>query len=222
MDFEKVNPWIAGSGDARHHQVQRWPGSGMSRCFHGARRAALARPALLCLVLAGCGGGGDGSSPPEPPESPSPPGASATCGLDDFAAKALARVNQWRALGADCGSAGRYGPAPSIGWNDRLAEAAAGHARDMQANNFFSHTGSSGSTLAQRIDAAGYAWSSIGENIAAGQTSVDSVVDGWIASPGHCANLMNPGFVHLGLACVPGNAGNSYATYWTLDLARPR
>lgn len=92
----------------------------------------------------------------------------------------------------------------------------------MITNNFFSHTGSNGSTLANRVDAVAYAWSSLGENIAAGQSSVNSVVDDWIARPGHCANIMNRDFVHVGLACVRGGQGNSYPTYWTMDLGRPR
>jgi len=144
-----------------------------------------------------------------------------SCNLPDFASSALARINQWRASGADCGSEGRFGPAPAVAWNDALTQAALGHSQDMVAHNFFSHTGSSGSTMGQRITVAGYAWSAAGENIAAGQTSVNSVVDGWIASPGHCANIMNAAYVHIGLACVPGTSANAYPTYWTLDLAKP-
>jgi uncharacterized protein YkwD len=150
------------------------------------------------------------------------PTVTATCGHPDFAPSALARVNQWRARGADCGSEGRFDPAAPLAWNDPLARAAAAHSEDMQAKDFFSHTGSNGSTLAQRVDAQGYAWRQVGENIAAGPTSVDAVVDGWIASPGHCANLMNRDFRHMGLACVAGDAGNAYATYWTMDFAQPR
>jgi uncharacterized protein YkwD len=174
---------------------------------------------LLGAVLAACGGGGSDS-----PSAGMPPNvaATATCNLPDFAASALARVNQWRASGADCGSEGRFGPASALVWNDLLTQAATGHSQDMVTANFFSHTGSNGSTLAQRVNATGYAWSSLGENIAAGQTSVNSVVDGWIASPGHCANIMNPAFVEMGLACVPGTSANPYPTYWTMDLAQPR
>lgn len=180
------------------------------------------------LLLAGCGGGG--SDTPAATGTTTPPGnggatpvvsGAGSCNLPDFAASALARINQWRASGADCGSEGRFGPAPAVAWNDALTQAALGHSQDMVAHNLFSHTGSNGSTLGQRISAAGYAWSAAGENIAAGQTSVNSVVDGWIASPGHCANLMNPGYVHIGLACVPGTSANAYPTYWTLDLAKP-
>jgi uncharacterized protein YkwD len=134
----------------------------------------------------------------------------------------MARVNQWRASGANCGSQGSFGPAPALTWNSLLAQAATGHSQDMVDHNFFSHTGFNGSTLGQRIDATGYAWSWIGENIAAGQTTVNQVVDGWIASPGHCANIMNPNFVHVGVACVRGTSANTYPTYWTMDLAKPR
>jgi uncharacterized protein YkwD len=185
-------------------------------------RGGLLTTALCLALLSGCGGGGDSPAPQVPGGTTPPPTASATCGFSDFAATALARVNQWRASGANCGSQGQFGPAPAITWNDRLTQAATVHSQDMQANNFFSHTGSSGSTLAQRVDAAGYAWSAIGENIAAGQTSVNSVVDGWIASPGHCRNIMNPDYTQMGLACVPGGSGNTYSTYWTMDLGRPR
>lgn len=134
----------------------------------------------------------------------------------------MARINQHRAAGANCGARGLYAPAPALAWNDRLTQAAAVHSNDMQANNFFSHTGSNGSSFDQRITAAGYAWSGAGENIAAGQATINTVVDGWIDSDGHCANLMNPSFQHVGLACVSGTGSNTYRTYWTMELARPR
>lgn len=176
----------------------------------------------LVLLLAACGGGGDDApAPANPGGNNPPPVANATCGLSDFSVRVLARVNQWRASGADCGAQGNFGPAPALAWNNALTEAAAAHSQDMATNNFFSHTGSNGSTLAQRVNAAGYGWSSLGENIAAGQTGVNQVVDGWIASDGHCASIMNPAFVDIGVACVPGTAGAAYPTYWTMDLGRP-
>lgn len=190
---------------------------------------ALRRAALpwLAAVLLGCGGGGDSAPPPQGTDSaatpaPAAPAATATCGLPDFGASVMARVNQWRASGANCGSQGVFAAAPPLVWNNLLTQAAAGHSQDMATHDFFSHNSLDGRTLAQRIDAAGYAWSGIGENIAAGQTTVNQVVDGWIASPGHCANIMNPGFVDIGVACVPGSASASYRSYWTMDLARPR
>ena len=92
----------------------------------------------------------------------------------------------------------------------------------MAANNYFSHTSLDGRSAGDRITATGYAWRTYGENIAAGYATVDSVMDGWTASPGHCANLMNPAFTEIGLACVPGGAATTYSNYWTLDLAAPR
>ncbi|MEO6407730.1 MAG: CAP domain-containing protein, partial [Burkholderiaceae bacterium] len=120
-----------------------------------------------------------------------------------------------------CRSAGRFGAAPAVAWNDRLTQAAAAHSQDMALKNYFSHTSADGRTLVDRINATGYPWSSIGENIAAGYPSVNAVVDGWIASDGHCANLMNPNFRDVGFACVPGAGSSTYRTYWTLDLAKP-
>lgn len=131
-------------------------------------------------------------------------------------------VNQQRAAGATCGSEGSFPAAPALRWDAPLAQAALRHSDDMQSGNFFSHTGSDGSNAGQRMTAAGYAWQAWGENIAAGQPTVANVVAGWIASPGHCANLMKASFRDIGLACVKGGAGNSYRTYWTMTLATAR
>lgn len=183
------------------------------------------------VVLAGCGGGGEdaGAATSNPsattPSSGTTTAASntlATCGLSNFAASALARINQYRAAGATCGAQGRFAATTPLAWHDTLAQAASGHALDMATQNYFSHTSLDGRTAAQRIEAAGYAWRSIGENISAGQGTVDAVVDGWMASDGHCANLMNPAFVHVGLACASGSSTTTYSSYWTLDLATPR
>lgn len=81
--------------------------------------------------------------------------AGADCGLADFASSLLARVNQIRATGANCGSSGTFGAAGALAWNTPLTQAAAGHSQDMVTNNFFSHTGSDGSTLGMRVTAAG-------------------------------------------------------------------
>lgn len=130
----------------------------------------------------------------------------------------LELANRYRAAGATCGSQGSFAPAPALRWQASLAQAALKHSDDMQSGNFFSHTGSDGSSAGQRLTAAGYGWRSWGENIAAGQSSVASVMAGWMDSPGHCANLMNAGFRDIGLACVKGGAGNSYGSYWTMTL----
>ena len=68
--------------------------------------------------------------------------------------------------------------------NPKLKSAAAGHAKAMARQNFFSHTGKNGSTAKSRINAARYGWSAIAENIAAGQPSAKEVVSTWLASAG--------------------------------------
>lgn len=195
----------------------------------------------VLAALAACGGGGDdppapaaGSPAPAPGAAPAPPppaapapapaGATAlsTCGQPDFVAVAMTRINQWRANGADCGAHGVRAPVAALAWNNRLTQAADVHSRDMVARNFFAHTGSNGSDPGDRIAAAGYTPATWGENIAAGQATIHAVVDGWIDSDGHCANLMNPAFTEVGLACVSGTASTTYRTYWTMELAAPR
>lgn len=217
----------------------------MIRCMTASSsrpRAPLGLIVLSLLVgLSACGGGG-GDSPapspapvaaapapaPAPSPSPAPPpapgvaGTRATCQIADFREQALARVNAYRAAGASCGASGTFPPAPALAWNDALTQASVVHSDDMVARNFFSHTGSDGSSAGQRATAAGYVWSTWGENIAAGQQGVDSVMAAWLASPGHCANLMNARFRDIGLACVSGTASNSYRTYWTMTLGASR
>jgi uncharacterized protein YkwD len=129
-------------------------------------------------------------------------------------------INERRAAGAVCGSRGTFAPAPAVAWQVQLTAAAYGHSRDMADNNYFSHDSLDGRTLADRVTAQGYRWSSLGENIAAGYGSVRQTVDAWIASEGHCANMMNPRFTEFGVACAR-NDSSLYRLYWTLDLGRP-
>ena len=91
----------------------------------------------------------------------------------------------------------------------------------MATKNYFSHTSLDGRTMVSRINATGYVWSTIGENIAAGYPTVNAVVDGWMASDGHCANIMNAAFQDVGLACVASST-STYRTYWTMDAGKPR
>jgi uncharacterized protein YkwD len=107
-------------------------------------------------------------------------------------AEALAQIN---ALRADAGC----GP---LQINPALQAAAAGHAADMAQQNFFSHTGTGGSKLRGRIDAAGYRWGAIAENIAAGQSSAAEVVSVWYQSAGHKKNMLNCTYRDTGLALV--------------------
>ncbi len=141
------------------------------------------------------------------------------CALSILDETLMAAVNTARAEARWCGDRW-YEAAPAVSWQCELEEAATLHATDMGDNNFFSHIGSDGLRVSHRVDRTGYDWSMVGENIAAGYTRVESVMHGWLESPGHCGTLMNPDYVHLANAVyVPSDA--LYTTYWTLVMAKP-
>lgn len=154
------------------------------------------------------------------PVATAPLAPAVTCGLSNFQQQILNEINKARVNGRYCGS--KFFPsAPPLAWNAKLAAAAAGNSADMASKNYFSHTSRDGRTFVQRISAAGYTWQAAAENIAAGQTTIEQVVNGWVASPGHCTNIMNPVYVDVAVACVRNDAA-AYRRYWTMDMARPR
>ncbi|KAL3674243.1 hypothetical protein V7S43_000201 [Phytophthora oleae] len=103
--------------------------------------------------------------------------------------------------------------------NKKLQSAAQGHSNDMAKNNFMSHTGSDGSTMSKRITDSGYAWNSIAENVAAGQTDVDAVMTAWMKSEGHRANILSSKVTMFGCAYAY-NSDSTYKHYWTQDFGR--
>lgn len=191
---------------------------------------------LLIGLLSACNGGGDdlpvqltpGTVLPSGTSTPTSSGTPVTsaltaansCSITAFQAAVVAEVNRRRASAQSCGSRGSFAATGGLRWNDTLLRVATAHADDMVTHNFFSHTGSSGSTISDRINAIGYAWASVGENIAAGQPTVARVVDAWMGSDGHCANLMNPAMEEFAVACVYNTVNRS--NYWVMDLAKPR
>jgi uncharacterized protein YkwD len=127
--------------------------------------------------------------------------------------KILGLINAARSVPHQCGGQPFSAAAP-LAWNDTLATAAEGHTRSMANNNYFDHKGRNGGTPGDRAELAGYIGQQIGENIAAGQDSARKVVEGWLASPGHCANLMNPDFRDLGAAYATDPKSDA-GIYWT-------
>ncbi len=115
-------------------------------------------------------------------------------------------VNKYRTEGCRCG--GEQMPAiGTITWNETLAKTAYLHSKDMNDQNYFSHTGKDGSDPGIRMERQSYDWRTYGENIAKGYTNEQAVVEGWIDSEGHCRNIMNPNFEEMGV----GREGE----YWT-------
>lgn len=127
--------------------------------------------------------------------------------------KLLAEVNVARARPRQCGAQSFAATSP-LAWNATLATAAETHSRSMANSNYFDHKDRDGRTPGDRAELAGYDFQQIGENIAAGQDSVRKVVDGWLTSPGHCANLMNPQFKELGAAYATDPKSDA-GIYWT-------
>ncbi|MCJ8282808.1 MAG: CAP domain-containing protein, partial [Rivularia sp. ALOHA_DT_140] len=80
-----------------------------------------------------------------------------------------------------------------------LSESAQMHSEDMAHNDFFSHTGSNGTRVSDRTKSAGYESSFVGQNIAAGYMSAEEVVRGWMNSPGHRENILNPSYKEIGI-----------------------
>jgi uncharacterized protein YkwD len=127
--------------------------------------------------------------------------------------KLLIELNAARAKPRQCGTQSFNATAP-LAWNATLATAAEGNSRSMANNNYFDHKDRDGRTPGDRAELAGYNFQQIGENIAAGQDSVRKVVEGWLTSPGHCANLMNPQFRELGAAYATDPKSDA-GIYWT-------
>ncbi len=100
-----------------------------------------------------------------------------------------------------------------------LATAARDHSEDMGLQGYFSHTSLDGRTVPDRITATGYAYNTYGENIAAGYQTPEAVIDGWMLSSGHRANILNPNFCDIGVGYAY-LANSTYGHYWTQDFGR--
>ncbi|MCF5583630.1 CAP domain-containing protein [Pseudomonas syringae] len=127
--------------------------------------------------------------------------------------KVLEMINTARTQARQCG-AQSYAATTPLAWNLTLGTAAQSHSQAMANNNFFDHKDREGRTPGDRAELAGYVGQQVGENIAAGQDTARKVVDGWLASHGHCANLMNPGFRELGAAYAMDPKSDA-GIYWT-------
>lgn len=134
--------------------------------------------------------------------------------------RALQLVNEVRARGARCGDRS-FSPAPPVKLSETLAGVALGHADDMAKHNYFEHEDLTGRSPADRVRAVGYQEKLVGENIAYGPKSAEEVVQGWLDSPGHCENIMDPRFAEMGIAYAAGHAARR-GLFWVQLLVAPK
>ena len=180
----------------------------------------LLSPAILVLLVAGCyakpkpavassGGTEPGSTRPTPPQptphspwwtpwTPPVPGANSAPTLSPYEAEVVYLVNATRARGAICGGVA-HPPQPPLAVMPQLTSAARSHSWDMAMRNYMSHRSPDGRTVAQRTRAAGYRGPIVAENIARGYATPQAVMRGWMASTGHCRNIMSPRYRYLGV-----------------------
>ncbi|MGR3323305.1 MAG: CAP domain-containing protein [Pseudooceanicola sp.] len=147
------------------------------------RRLAIA---LLC-VLAACGGSAPSDAPPSPDRG------------DD---SVIAAMNDARAAA---------GLAP-LSADARLTEAARTHAADMIRRGYFAHNTPEGDGPSDRASAAGYEWCFVAENIAQGQSGVAEVMESWMNSPGHRANILHARPREAGVARLPGTGRSTWVS----------
>jgi uncharacterized protein YkwD len=124
----------------------------------------------------------------------------------------LERINQERA---------RIHLAP-LRPDPKLDAAAQGHAQDMLARSFFGHNSPGGDTVLERSKQAGYRPQYVGENLAEGQDTFDSVVSGWMASPAHREHILSPVFSDLGSGLAIGDNKRGHEILWVQVFGRSR
>jgi uncharacterized protein YkwD len=135
-------------------------------------------------------------------------GASSTAASTPERARVIALVNVERA---------NHGLAPLVE-EARLTSAAESYAAYMASANFFSHTGADGSRMVGRNEASGYVgWRFMGENLAAGQSTPERVVEGWMKSPAHRANVLADEACEIGIGHAY-SGGSRYKNYWSMEI----
>ena len=151
---------------------------------------------------------------PKPaPERETRPRSASSFSISELQSEFIAAVNEQRAKGCMCGNR-KYEPTLPVSWSKTLYSIAADHSRDMAVNQKMSHKGSNGSDVPDRLNNGGYPWMAYAENVAFGHSSIQQVMEGWMSSPGHCKNIMNPNCSEIGVAYD--------SKYWTMVLAAPR
>lgn len=162
----------------------------------------------LTLLLAACGGATSDTADALAGSNLGPPGETMSDTELAWAMEVLDLTNRERILNN----------LPTLAWHDEAAQVGFEHAVDMRVRNFFDHTNPDGIGPSTRLSNAGVAWWSMGENIARGQDTPQQVVDAWMNSTGHRANILNSNYTHLGVGV---HIGPPQGPWWVQVFLRP-
>jgi uncharacterized protein YkwD len=102
---------------------------------------------------------------------------------------------------------------PALRTDERLRTAARAHSADMRDRSYLAHDAPDGRSPDDRMRAAGYRQPA-SENIAVGYPTPHAVLQAWLRSPGHRANIVDPRFRAIGVGVARGDGG----PWWTQDL----
>ncbi len=153
-------------------------------------------------------------TPAVQPAAPPRPASNASTSLNPLARGVLSLTNAVRQ---------NAGLAP-LQLNETLSTVAQSHSQNMAINDFFDHVDPSGDRSPQRVAAANYGYRATAENIGAGYRTAEGVVNAWLKSPSHSANIFNPALTEIGIGyySLPNDTGSiNYNHYWTQVFATP-
>jgi len=122
-------------------------------------------------------------------------------------------INEIRAEGCTC-SGTKMKPVHALKWNESLELSATNYATYLRESKRFSHYSENGQDIGNRVDAVGYNWQHVGENIAEGQHNFTEVMEDWMESKTHCELIMNANMTEIGL----GRSG----VYWVQHFGARR
>lgn len=150
---------------------------------------------------------------PKTPAKPAPannaqskPKTTTSGQLNAFEKKVVDLTNQERV---------KAGLSPLKADNATLSRMARDKSADMRDKNYFDHQSPTYGSPFDMMKKYGITYRAAGENIAAGQKTPEEVVNGWMNSPGHRANILNANYTTIGVGYV---SGGSYGSYWTQEF----
>ena len=143
----------------------------------------------------------------KPKASTAPATPTTNAGISAFNQQVLDLTNAQRA---------KAGLSP-LKYNATLSNVATLKSQDMRDKRYFSHTSPTYGSPFAMMERFGISYTYAGENIAAGQSTPQAVVTGWMNSPGHRQNILNPNYNQIGIGYA---AGGSYGHYWTQMFIR--